>query len=129
MNINILRYSFFGIAGGQKADHIFVKFICVFVRLKSSRFARQTGHIFARKSHVARTTFRPVTLLQVLKKLSHDFKHSIHLMLLAIFGFKVKQYGTFKAIARYDLKLRIIYLHSFTLSFFHSQTHVLYHHH
>ena len=27
MNINILRYSFFGIAGGQEVDHTFVKFI------------------------------------------------------------------------------------------------------
>ena len=27
MNINILHYSFFGIAGGQEVDHTFVKFI------------------------------------------------------------------------------------------------------
>ena len=27
MNINILRYSLFGIAGGQEEDHTFVKFI------------------------------------------------------------------------------------------------------
>ena len=27
MNINILRFSFFGIAGGQEVDHTFVKFI------------------------------------------------------------------------------------------------------
>ena len=27
MNINILRYSLFGIAGGQEVDHVFVKFI------------------------------------------------------------------------------------------------------
>ena len=27
MNVNILRYSFFGIAGGQEVDHTFVKFI------------------------------------------------------------------------------------------------------
>ena len=26
MNINILRYSFFSIAGGQKVDHTFAKF-------------------------------------------------------------------------------------------------------
>ena len=26
MNFNILRYSFFGIAGGQAVDHTFVKF-------------------------------------------------------------------------------------------------------
>ena len=26
MNINILRYSLFGIAGGQEVDHTFVKF-------------------------------------------------------------------------------------------------------
>ena len=27
MNINILRYSLFGIAGGKEVDHTFVKFI------------------------------------------------------------------------------------------------------
>ena len=27
MNINILRYSLFGIAGGQEVNHTFVKFI------------------------------------------------------------------------------------------------------
>ena len=27
MNVNILRYSLFGIAGGQEVDHILVKFI------------------------------------------------------------------------------------------------------
>ena len=27
MNINILRYSLFGIAGGQEVDHTFLKFI------------------------------------------------------------------------------------------------------
>ena len=27
MNMNILHYSVFGIAGGQEVDHIFVKFI------------------------------------------------------------------------------------------------------
>ena len=27
MNINILRYSLFGVAGGHEVDHIFVKFI------------------------------------------------------------------------------------------------------
>ena len=27
MNINTLRYSLFGIAGGQEVDHTFVKFI------------------------------------------------------------------------------------------------------
>ena len=29
MNINILRYSLFGIAGGQEVDHTFVKFKCL----------------------------------------------------------------------------------------------------
>ena len=27
MNINILRYSFFGITGGHEVDHVFVKYI------------------------------------------------------------------------------------------------------
>ena len=35
MNINILRYSLFGIAGGQEVDHTFVKFTIRFVERNS----------------------------------------------------------------------------------------------
>ena len=56
MNINILRYSHFGIAGGQEVDHTFVKFIIYpltmiawlvycsvcFVRLVLTRNTRRT---------------------------------------------------------------------------------------
>ena len=38
MNINILSYSLFGIAGGQEVDHTFAKFILEIVRFKAKKY-------------------------------------------------------------------------------------------